>query len=50
MGGQDEHFGNLDMGRRIGSKDGNIGNVITCQWLDALIYIGACMCIHNTVY
>ena len=41
MSGQNEHFGNLDMGRGIGSKDGNIGNVITCQRLDAFIDIGS---------
>ena len=29
MGGQDKHFGNLDVCRSIGSIDGNIGNVVT---------------------
>ena len=40
MSGEDKHLGYLDMGRGVGCKDGNIGNVITRQWLDALVDIG----------
>ena len=41
MGGKDKHLGYLDVSRRVSSKDGYIGNVITSQWLDALIDMGS---------
>ena len=37
MGGEDEYLGNLDVGWGIGCIDGYIGDVVTRQWLDALI-------------
>ena len=37
MGGQDQHLGNLYVLRGIGGKDGNIGNIISRQGLDAFI-------------
>ena len=37
MGSKDEHLGNLDVGRSISGKYGNIGNIIARQRLDALI-------------
>ena len=37
MGGEDEHLGNLDVGGGIGCIDGYIGDVVTRQWIDALI-------------
>ena len=37
MGGEDEHLGYLDMSRGIGGIDGNIGNIVACEGLDALI-------------
>ena len=39
MGSENQHLGNLDMGRGIGSKDGDIGNIIARQWLNAFIDI-----------
>ena len=45
MGGQDEHFGYLDVGRGIGSIYGDIGNIVTCQWLDAFIDISGTVAI-----
>ena len=40
MGGQNQHFGNLHVSRGIGCIDGNVGNVVACQRLDALIDVG----------
>ena len=40
MCGKDKHLGYLDVGRGIGSIDGNIGNVVARERLDALIDIG----------
>lgn len=40
MGGEDEYLGNLDVGWGIGCIDGYIGDIVTRQWLDALIEFG----------
>ena len=37
MGGKNQYLGYLDMSRSIGSIDGYIGNIITCQRLDTCV-------------
>ena len=41
VGCEYQHFGNLNMLRGICCIDGNIGDIITCQWLDAFVYISS---------
>ena len=39
MSGKNQHLGYLNMSGSVGCEDCYIGNVITCQWFDALVDI-----------
>ena len=50
MGGKDEHLGYLYMSRRIGGKDGHVGDVVAGKWLDALINTGGTVGVAMEAY
>ena len=41
MRGEDEDLGNLHMLGGIGGIDGHVGDVVACEWFDALIDVGS---------